>query len=138
MTEKTYEELRREIIRLRPDDGYRADWAYGNTVIENPSITREMADRAVKRKSILYQLVRRVVEGVREMSAGEPIGWYDRAHEFGTDRIPPRPIISKKTGDIQTEKVGGSMDPEKTLEGLMNAHRWIEEWGKKTQTVDDE
>jgi hypothetical protein len=46
-----YDELKAELLRrqaageidrrLSPDD--RADWAYGNAVIENADVTREMA-----------------------------------------------------------------------------------------------
>ncbi len=67
----------------------------------------------VKRKSILYQLVKRVLrrmtraiavskrcnpaeETVRQIEEyrEDPDGYW-KAHEFGTDRIPPRPIIPK-------------------------------------------
>lgn len=55
---RTYEELRAEVMRLqkaeqlpcRPDDEQMADWAYGNTVIENEDITMEMAERAVAKR----------------------------------------------------------------------------------------
>lgn len=55
---KTYEELLSEVRSLqdagrlptRPTREQRADWAYGNTKIENSSVTREMAERAVDAK----------------------------------------------------------------------------------------
>lgn len=34
---------------LRLTDAERADWAYGNAKASNPDVTREMAERAVKR-----------------------------------------------------------------------------------------
>jgi hypothetical protein len=33
-----------------PNDKERADWAYGNTKMENEAVTREMAKRAVERR----------------------------------------------------------------------------------------
>jgi hypothetical protein len=55
---KTYEELLSEVRLLqdagqlptRPTREQRIDWAYGNTKIENNTITREMAERAVDAK----------------------------------------------------------------------------------------
>jgi hypothetical protein len=52
---KTYDELLSEVrvlqdagrLPLRPTREQRIDWAYGNTKIENSTITREMAERAV-------------------------------------------------------------------------------------------
>ncbi|PON16414.1 hypothetical protein C2W62_18525 [Candidatus Entotheonella serta] len=47
----SYEALRDRVKTMprRPlTDQERADWAYGNTVIENPAITREMAEQAVE------------------------------------------------------------------------------------------
>jgi hypothetical protein len=52
---KTYEELLDEVrvlqdsglLPVRPTRAQRVDWTYGNTKIENSSVTREMADRAV-------------------------------------------------------------------------------------------
>lgn len=54
----TYEELLAEVQKLQsagslpvqPTRDQRVDWAYGNTKIENPDITREMAERAVDAK----------------------------------------------------------------------------------------
>lgn len=51
-----YEELKEEIRRLQEAGevsfelslGERADWAYGNAVIENDEVTREMAELAVR------------------------------------------------------------------------------------------
>jgi hypothetical protein len=51
-------ELQREVRRLQkegrlpvwPTDEQRADWAFGNTVIENAAVTFEMAQRAVEAK----------------------------------------------------------------------------------------
>ena len=51
----TYENLKRRAHQLRKDGELpatltaeeRADWAYGNAVIENDSVTREMAVQAV-------------------------------------------------------------------------------------------
>jgi hypothetical protein len=56
---KTYEELLQEVRRLQdagvlpshPTPDQRADWAFGNTKIENSDVTREMAERAVERKA---------------------------------------------------------------------------------------
>jgi hypothetical protein len=53
MKRKGLERLESEIRdRIRepmwPTDEQRADWAYGNTVIENSSVTLEMAQRAVR------------------------------------------------------------------------------------------
>lgn len=106
-------------------------------------------DRTVKRESILYKFVHGVVERVREFftapASDETTGLvqeYWKIHEFGTDRIPPRPIISKETATVQTEKdrmthlvaplIGSSVDPEKTLEELMAAHRRVEKLWKGT------
>jgi hypothetical protein len=55
---KDYETLRRRAralqdegkLPLRPTDKQKADWAYGNTVIENEDVTLEMAERAVARR----------------------------------------------------------------------------------------
>lgn len=52
---KTYDELLAEVrvlqdagkLPTRPTRDQRIDWAYGNTKIENSTITREMAERAV-------------------------------------------------------------------------------------------
>lgn len=42
----------REDKTIGPSDKERADWAYGNTKMENRSVTRKMASKAVeKRKS---------------------------------------------------------------------------------------
>lgn len=50
---ETYEAMR-ALVRAMPHraltDSERADWAYGNTVMENPAITREMAERAVEQR----------------------------------------------------------------------------------------
>jgi hypothetical protein len=51
----TYGDLKRKVQKLQAQGdlpqkltaGERADWAYGNAVIENESVTREMAERAV-------------------------------------------------------------------------------------------
>jgi hypothetical protein len=55
--EPSYERLRDQLKRergddqaARPTDRERADWAYGNTKIENDAITREMAERAVAKR----------------------------------------------------------------------------------------
>jgi hypothetical protein len=56
---KTYEELKAELLDLRAQGKIgrtltpeqRADWAYGNTAVENTSATREMADKAVEQKA---------------------------------------------------------------------------------------
>lgn len=53
--EKSYEELLEAVTQLqregklpaRPTRAQIADWAYGNTKIENDSVTREMAETAV-------------------------------------------------------------------------------------------
>jgi hypothetical protein len=55
---RTYENLRRHIRELQdagklskwPTLEERADWAYGNAVIENDQVTREMAQKAVSEK----------------------------------------------------------------------------------------
>jgi hypothetical protein len=55
---RNYEALRDRVRELRlrgdgatgPSDDDRADWAYGNTKMENDDITREMADEAVERR----------------------------------------------------------------------------------------
>ena len=52
----TWDQLKREVSRLRtaegvperPSDAQRADWAYGNSVMENRSVTREMAETAAR------------------------------------------------------------------------------------------
>ena len=57
MIEKTYEELKGEIIRLRregkvpyrPDTDSVVDWVYGHLVIDNPQITREMVRKTAER-----------------------------------------------------------------------------------------
>lgn len=57
MSEKTYEELKGEIIRLRregkvpfrPDMDSIVDWVYGHLVIDNPQITREMVRKTAER-----------------------------------------------------------------------------------------
>jgi hypothetical protein len=58
MESKTYDELLAEVRHLqdvgslptRPTREQRADWAYGNTKIENGAVTREMAEHAVAAK----------------------------------------------------------------------------------------
>lgn len=53
----TYEELAAQVKQLqaqdklprRPTREQRADWAYGNAVIENPDVTIEMAEAAAAR-----------------------------------------------------------------------------------------
>jgi hypothetical protein len=55
---KTYEELLSEVrllqdagrLPVRPSRDQRIDWAFGNTRIENSTVTREMAERAVDAK----------------------------------------------------------------------------------------
>jgi hypothetical protein len=55
---RTYENLRRQVRELQdagklskwPTPEERADWAYGNAVIENGEVTREMARKAVSEK----------------------------------------------------------------------------------------
>ena len=57
MIEKTYEELKGDVIRLRhegkvpfrPDMDSIVDWVYGHLVIENPQITREMVRKTAER-----------------------------------------------------------------------------------------
>ena len=52
----SYEQLRTKVKALqdadklprRPTDEQKVDWAYGNTVIENPDVTIEMAEAAVR------------------------------------------------------------------------------------------
>ena len=54
LSEKILAALEREVrnqktagaISVWPSDEQRADWAFGNTVIENGSVTREMAQKA--------------------------------------------------------------------------------------------
>lgn len=56
MANETYEALKAEVQRLkargvlrdRPNDEERADWAYGTTVIENADVTRDMATKAAR------------------------------------------------------------------------------------------
>jgi hypothetical protein len=51
----TYAILKRRVQKLQDEGALpktltaeeRADWAYGNAVIENAEVTREMAERAV-------------------------------------------------------------------------------------------
>jgi hypothetical protein len=51
----SYEDLKAKVQKLRaenklpvePTRAQKIDWAYGNAVIENPNVTREMAERAV-------------------------------------------------------------------------------------------
>jgi hypothetical protein len=58
MPKKSYEELRRAVraaqdsgqLPTHPTPDEMADWAYGNTVIENDEVTREMAETAVIEK----------------------------------------------------------------------------------------
>jgi hypothetical protein len=53
-----FEELRRKVRKLQdrgalpvwPTDEERADWAFGNTAIENDNITRDMAESAAVSK----------------------------------------------------------------------------------------
>ena len=60
MSGKQLQELTKRVLRLRdqgrlpvsPTDAQRADWAYGNTVIENEAVTREMAEKAVAAKPL--------------------------------------------------------------------------------------
>lgn len=40
----------REHKAIGPSDKDRADWAYGNTKMENRSVTRKMATRAVEKR----------------------------------------------------------------------------------------
>jgi len=55
---RSYEELKAELMRLRREGKVnvrltaeeRADWAYGNTKIENDDVTPEMAQSAVEKK----------------------------------------------------------------------------------------
>ena len=55
MTDR-YEELKAEVLRLQAEGrvstkltaAERADWAFGNAVIENVDVTREMAEQAVR------------------------------------------------------------------------------------------
>jgi hypothetical protein len=55
---KSYEELRREVRDLQtqgelptwPTSDQRADWGYGNTVIENANVTFDMAQKAVSER----------------------------------------------------------------------------------------
>jgi hypothetical protein len=57
------DELQREVRRLQnegslptwPTDEQRADWAFGNTVIENESVTFEMARKAAEAKPRRYR-----------------------------------------------------------------------------------
>lgn len=57
MTTLRYDALKAELLRRqaagevapRLSDADRADWAYGNAVIENSDVTREMAERAATR-----------------------------------------------------------------------------------------
>jgi hypothetical protein len=52
-----YDNLKEELLRRQNADGAprtltpeeRADWAYGNAVIENSEVTREMAEQAVRK-----------------------------------------------------------------------------------------
>lgn len=54
--ERTYEQLKARVKELQaqgkidvwPSDEQRADWAYGNTKIENDGVTREMAEAAAR------------------------------------------------------------------------------------------
>ncbi len=54
MPDKTYEELCAQVkqlqqerkLPLRPTSEQKADWAYGNTVIENSDVTLAMAQTA--------------------------------------------------------------------------------------------
>jgi hypothetical protein len=56
-TTKTYEELMAEVQHLQNEGKLskhltaeeKIDWAYGNTVIENPEVTRQMVEEAYKR-----------------------------------------------------------------------------------------
>jgi hypothetical protein len=56
--ELSYAQLRKRVRELQkkgalpvwPSDEQRADWAFGNTAIENDNITREMAQDAVATK----------------------------------------------------------------------------------------
>lgn len=55
---KNYEALSRKVKEMQqqgklpiwPTNEQRANWAYGNTVIENSSVTLEMAQEAVAKK----------------------------------------------------------------------------------------
>jgi len=54
-----YEKLKRQAkdlqaagqLPVRPTLEERADWAYGNAVIENDEVTREMAERSVRKNA---------------------------------------------------------------------------------------
>ena len=52
---ETYETLRERVKALNestsgPTDRERADWAYGNTKMENEAVTRELAEQALERR----------------------------------------------------------------------------------------
>ena len=58
-TTRTYEELMAQVQRLQ-DEGKlskhltaeeKIDWAYGNTVIENPDVTRQMVEEAYEKRA---------------------------------------------------------------------------------------
>ena len=57
MSENKYDKLKAELQEWKrqgqldpwPDTAERADWAYGNTKLENPDVTREMAVEAAAR-----------------------------------------------------------------------------------------
>lgn len=54
----SYERLRDRVKEMKnrdsmatgPNDRERADWAYGNTKMENDAITRKMAERAIEKR----------------------------------------------------------------------------------------
>jgi hypothetical protein len=40
---------KKHLLPIRPTDDQRADWAYGNAVIENKDVTIEMARKAASK-----------------------------------------------------------------------------------------
>lgn len=58
-TTPTYEELMAQVQRLQSEGKLskhltaeeKIDWAYGNTVIENPDVTRQMVEEAYGKRS---------------------------------------------------------------------------------------
>jgi hypothetical protein len=59
MSTKTYEELRAQVLKLQAEGALpktlsrdeKIDWAYGNTVIENENVTRQMVEEAYDSKA---------------------------------------------------------------------------------------
>lgn len=88
---RSYEELRRQVresqrldqLPSTPTAAERADWAYGNAVMENPDVTHAMAEKAMAE-----QEQRTLREGIDSAYADERSAW---------DFLPDDIITRKET-----------------------------------------